>query len=841
MNTSMRIGIIGVVFVALLALLSLRLWTMQITEVQAYEERALSNQVRVVSTPAPRGDIFDRNGVKLAGTRSALAAVVDLALVDQDGREPLAQNLAAFLDRPASEILDEMENDAQGAQLTVATDLTDQQATFIVEHKEEFPGVNIIPQPVRTDPLGEVGSHVLGYIGRPNEEDLERDDVKGNDFVGKAGVERSYDAELRGIEGIVQYQVDAKRKVLSLADEQAPTAGGSLKLTIDAGLQAQFQDSLRDGLIQSRRLEMDERATELASQSIPSRLADARVEAVAEAQGDLAAEDETVDATPTTTSAAGLDDDDVEEAPSDVTIDLFLVLASLHPSLPIDDNGVCIPVERVSVPVGGSGVLSGREPRFLRVESIDDLNDELVATVSINGERETVSVDQSFGGTVQVLAIDEETVTVYHRDKWCPVRAVGTVLDPNDGSVLAMGSYPAFDPAVFIDGLSNEQWASLGTVNAFQNFAVQGLYAPASTFKAVPYVLALENNYYPLDRGVGAKEVGEGSETSSPDATTPEGDEKPPTIDPLPLLTDTDEYSCTGEFKFTLNDGTVQTKRDWKWPQGHGPLDIHGALQASCDLYFWDVALRLWNERDDESGIDKENQLQQYARDLGFGTATGIDLPFERDGLVPDSQWFREEQKNETGRVRPDGPWVGGDLMDIAVGQGAMLATPLQLANGYAAMVNGGTVWQPRVVHEIVDPAGAVLSENPAEVIGRIDLSDRTVRLLRSDLQQVVNNTERGTARSAFADFGPNVELIGGKTGTGEIIKAPRTERFRQVDSAFFVGVAPISRPQYVVAIVVERGGSGGRVAAPIARQVLQYVLNGPDGVTQIAPGLDAD
>ena len=314
MSTSMRIGIIGVVFIALLALLSLRLWTMQITEVQAYEERALSNQVRVVSTPAPRGDIFDRNGVKLAGTRSALAAVVDLALVDQDGREPLAQNLAAFLDRPASEILDEMENDAQGAQLTIATDLTDRQATFIVEHKEEVPGVNVIPQPVRTYPLGEVGSHVLGYIGRPNEEDLERDDVKGNDFVGKAGVERSYDADLRGIEGIVQYQVDAKRKVLSLADEQAPTAGGSLKLTIDAGLQAQFQNSLRDGLILSRKLEMDERETELVSQSIPSRLADAHAEAVAEARGDIATEDETAEAATTTTAAVGLDDDDVAQA-----------------------------------------------------------------------------------------------------------------------------------------------------------------------------------------------------------------------------------------------------------------------------------------------------------------------------------------------------------------------------------------------------------------------------------------------------------------------------------------------------------------------------------------------
>ncbi|MFO7701257.1 MAG: hypothetical protein R6W79_11715, partial [Acidimicrobiia bacterium] len=123
MNTSLRLGVIGAVFFALLALLTLRLWTMQVTEVQAYEERAERNQVRVVPTPAPRGDIFDRNGVKLAGTRSALAAVIDLALIDGSDRELLARNLAAFLDVPASGIIESMENDAQGGLLTVARDL----------------------------------------------------------------------------------------------------------------------------------------------------------------------------------------------------------------------------------------------------------------------------------------------------------------------------------------------------------------------------------------------------------------------------------------------------------------------------------------------------------------------------------------------------------------------------------------------------------------------------------------------------------------------------------------------------------------------------------------------
>ena len=832
MNSTLRISVLGLIFAALLGVLMLRLWTMQVTEAAAYDDRALSNQVKVVTTPAPRGDIFAADGVKLAGTRSSLEAVVDLALVNDDEIRMLARNLAAFLDEDTEALVDKLENPPPGGRVTVGSDLTDYQATFLVEHPERFPGVNIIPEPIRVYPQGEIGAHVVGYIGRPNEEDLLRDNVNGTTSVGKAGVERSYDDVLLGTEGVVTYQVDAKRKVLSLSGEVPPTAGGSLILTIDSKVQRQLQESLRNGLILARRDEMDERAAELARKSVAERLSEARVAAEAEARAN-AADTEAASGDESTTSTdgsePGVDDDDVLPKDSgQVVVDAAEVLASLNPHLPIDSDGVCVPVQRVEVSLGGDAVLSGREPRFIRLESVADDDGTLVATVSIGSVKHAVTDNQRFESTLQVLAVEDDKVIIYHTDKWCPVRSVGVVQDPRDGSIIAMGSYPDYDPSVFVDGLSDDQWASLSTVFAFQNFAVQGLYAPASTFKTVPYILAIEESFYPIDRGLGDKEVGDGGDTGE-DA------------EPVALTTHTDEYSCTGEFKFTLNDGTVQTKRDWKWPSGHGPLDIHGALQASCDLYFWDVALRLWEERGDDSGFDKENLLQEYARAFGFGTASGIDLPFERDGLIPDRAWFGTEQATGTGRVREDGPWVGGDLMDIAVGQGATLTTPLQLANAYSAMVNGGTVWKPRVVKEVVDSEGVVIDENLKEVINKVDLDPLTVRLLREDLQQVVNNQQRGTARTAFAKFGDNVELVGGKTGTGEVIKVSSGEDFREVDNAWFVGVAPMNDPKYVVSVVVERGGSGGRIAAPIARQVLQYLLNGPDGVTELAPGLDAD
>ncbi|MCB1247749.1 MAG: hypothetical protein KDB69_10815, partial [Acidimicrobiia bacterium] len=442
MNTSMRVSILGLIFAALLGVLLLRLWSMQVNEATAYEERALQNQIRIVHTPAPRGDIYDAKGVKLAGTGSALAAVVDLALIDGSDVDPLAHNLAAFLGEKTADVLKALENPPPDKQVTVATQLTDYQATFLVEHRERFPGVTIIPQPVRIYPQGEVAAHVVGYIGRPDEDDLLRANVKGTSFVGKAGVERSYDDVLLGTEGLISYQVDAKRKVLALDSEIAPSAGGSIILTIDSEVQRQFQESLREGLEQSRILEMNERASALAAKSVSERLREAQDEAEREARE--AAEDPDAAATTdagTDATAPGTDDDDVLPGDSGdaVTIDPAEVLASLYPGLPIDSNGVCEPIQRVTVPLGGDAALSGREPRFLRYEAVVEGDDgALVATVSIGGVKEPVEVNDQFGATLQVLDISEDEIIVYHRDKWCPVRSVGVILDPNDGSVIAM-------------------------------------------------------------------------------------------------------------------------------------------------------------------------------------------------------------------------------------------------------------------------------------------------------------------------------------------------------------------------------------------------------------------
>jgi cell division protein FtsI/penicillin-binding protein 2 len=626
--------------------------------------------------------------------------------------------------------------------------------------------------------------------------------------------------------------VDALRNVLALQDQKDPEPGSNVVLTIDAAVQRQLQESLAEGLSLARRSEMEERVQALEDKSIPERIREAYEEARAEQAEALQAQ-----------SAESIDDpgSPAVEVPAaePVELDEGEVLGPLYRGLPIDEAGVCVPVERIDLDldpetqVPRSAVLSGTLQRAITLDSVEGEDDEdLVAVLTIAGESYRLGVNDRAATPVRVVAITGATeeagpsVVIHHQDKYCPVRSVGVVLDPNTGAVIAMASNPTFEPSAFVGGLSHAQWRKLGTESAFTNFAVQGQYAPASTMKTVAFVMAMEEGVYPYDRSVGdTQQLGQAAQ----------GDQ----LEPVPLQSDQDKYLCSGFFEFPLTDGSTQRMFDWR-TGGHGPLNLHEALRNSCDLYFWDLAFRIWQERGDESGINNENLWQEWARRFGFDAETGVDLPFERSGLIPDRDWFRSEQEAGSPRVRSreSGGWVGGDLMNAIVGEGAVLTTPLQLANAYATMVNGGTLYEPYVVAQITDQDGAILNEMEPTLVRDLGLSPRTVASLRADLAQVVNHPE-GTADRAFADFGPGVASVGGKTGTGEVIKA--SEDVYEVDNAWFVGIGPVFNPRYVVAIVVERGGSGGAIAAPIVRQMLQYLLLGPDAVAPQKKGANAD
>ena len=380
-------------------------------------------------------------------------------------------------------------------------------------------------------------------------------------------------------------------------------------------------------------------------------------------------------------------------------------------------------------------------------------------------------------------------------------RAAAVVLNPQTFEVLALASIPGFEPQLFVSGIDSETFASFNESLAFNNRAVSGLYPPASTFKAITYTAFLEENL-PLPRDV-------------------EG------IDPAAR-----EVNCDGKLTFELNDGSAQEKFDWYYPDELGWLNLHGALENSCNKFFWSVGLGTWLNRDEVG----ENVIQNWARDLGYGSATGIDLTSEAPGIVPTRQLFEEwaefqrENPGERPRLDPErlnpelaSPFFGGDLMDFAIGQGAFTATPLQVAVSYATLVNGGKVMEPRVVDRVVDPSGEVVDDVEPPIVRTVDMSESTRGDLLADLNAVVTT---GTARAAFADFGPGLERIGGKTGTGE-------SSGTKDNHAWFVGVAPIEDPQYVVAVIVEEGGSGGAIAAPVARHILQYLMgNDPTPIT---------
>jgi penicillin-binding protein 2 len=386
-------------------------------------------------------------------------------------------------------------------------------------------------------------------------------------------------------------------------------------------------------------------------------------------------------------------------------------------------------------------------------------------------------------------------------------RAAAVVLDAKTFDVMALASFPDFDPQLFVAGIDADTFEGLTDTNAFNNLAISGLYPPSSTFKAITYTVKMEEDL-PLD----------------------------PDLEGVDVANQT--VHCDGELILSeLEDGSQPPKTDWYYPGNKGWLDIHGALEQSCNIYFWSVAMGTWRAYKD---TPRENVLQDWAKSVGYGSATGVDLTAEAEGTVPTRELFEEwavyQLENpdqppllEPNRLELASPWLGGDLVDMAIGQGAFTATPLQVAVSYAALVNGGRIMEPRVVNRIVDAEGDVVFEPESPVVGTVDIDPETRSQLLTDLNRVVT---RGTAATAFAQFGPGLENVGGKTGTGQTSK-------NRDNHAWFVGVAPIDDPQYIVVILIDEGGSGGRVAAPVGRHIMQYLMDNEP--TPIVEGAQAD
>jgi penicillin-binding protein 2 len=228
--------------------------------------------------------------------------------------------------------------------------------------------------------------------------------------------------------------------------------------------------------------------------------------------------------------------------------------------------------------------------------------------------------------------------------------------------------------------------------------------------------------------------------------------------------------------------------RCWK-EIGHGHIAIEQAIVESCDIFFYQVGLRT-----------KVEALHDYAVRFGLGAKSGIDLNGERAGLVPDPQW-KEQTQNM--------PWFPGNTVMMSIGQGYLLATPLQLAMAVSAIANGGTLWKPHLVSRVTSPEGDLVQEVQPEKVRQIELSSDTLRLIQRAMGEAVDD-RRGTAWRARVEG----VSVAGKTGTAQ---NPHGE-----DHATFVCFAPVENPQIAIAVVVENGGEGGLTAAPMAKAVME-------------------
>jgi len=342
-------------------------------------------------------------------------------------------------------------------------------------------------------------------------------------------------------------------------------------------------------------------------------------------------------------------------------------------------------------------------------------------------------------------------------------RGAVVVLNIDTGAVEAMVSLPDFDPNLFVDGISQFDFTRLDRKQAFNNFAIQGLYPPGSVFKVVAYWLAVSENIFPVE-----------------------------------LNSKDDSIDCTGNLSFGFDDGSKQVYNDWKL-EGHGLVNLRESLKQSCNVYFWDIALKIWREF---GNTDGESLLQEYAKDLGFSKLTNVDLPYERVGIVPDRQLFEEWKVARPELVRDEG-WLGGDLMNLIIGQGAITTTPLQVANAYRTLIVGQN-------------SSPYLNLNATRIINNnINISNEFSNFLLDDLGSVTNRG--GTAYKAFSIIGDEIGDIGGKTGTAQ-------NAGNKNNTSWFVGIDSISKPKYVIATVVDEGGSGSAVAAPISRRVIQFL-----------------
>jgi penicillin-binding protein 2 len=349
------------------------------------------------------------------------------------------------------------------------------------------------------------------------------------------------------------------------------------------------------------------------------------------------------------------------------------------------------------------------------------------------------------------------------------------VLDPRDGSVLAMSSVPSYDPSIWVGGVSVATYQHLTDPSSHQPLldrAISGLYAPGSTFKLVTATAA-------LDEGL---------------------------IDPSTIIDDTGTFTipgCVGRCSFH-NDSK----------EALGPLDVQRALSASDDVFFYNLGYDFWSRR----GRYGPEPIQQMAQRYGLGVPTGIALPGEAAGRI-DSPSVRQALHREAPAAFPNSGWYPGDSVEMAFGQGGTIVTPLQLAGAYATFANGGTRYQPRLALGATTQTGKLVTRFAPKVAAHVALPANSRDPILQGLIGAVQQPG-GTATAAFTGFPFATLSLAGKTGTASVIN--------REPGAWFACFAPTTGARYAMAVSIDQAGYGASAAAPVAKQAMEYLASHP-------------
>jgi penicillin-binding protein 2 len=638
----LRMGVLGVVAISLFAALFSRLWFLQVMSAPTFAVAAQTNRERVVAIPPVRGRILDSQGRVLADNRLSDVVTVDRKEVaNEHQRDILLAKLATVLNVPVDSLHARVDDKKYSPLLPIplAEDVPEATVTRIAEQQDDFPGVEAKEVALRVYPFGSRAAHVLGYVGAIN--DTEYASLKGDgytleDQVGKDGVEKIFEKDLRGTPGSITLEVDSAGRVLRELSRTDAIPGRDVQLTLDLSVQALAEDALAKALLNAR-----------------------------------------------------------THTPKD------------------NPNHFAAPAGSV------------------------------------------------------------------------------VVLDPTNGSIVAMASYPTFDPREFVGGIDSDRYKSL--LDPANNYpltdrAIAGQYAPGSTFKMITATAGLAAGV--ISSGTRFLDAGR--------YTVPD---------------------CKGEKCTFSNAGGEQ----------NGWVNMPTALAESSDVYFYSIGADLWRFRDQYNLA-----IQDTATAYGFGAETGVPLPGEQEGRVPTPEQ-KQAAHDENPTAFPFGQWFTGDNVNLAVGQGEMLSTPLQLANAYAAFANGGTVFSPNIASRILDPTTGddtvprVDREMGPRVLRTIPLTSAVRDPILAGLVGAVSSPQ-GTAAPAFSGFPLSHYPIAGKTGT-----AQTAGKQAQFDTSLFVGFGPVGSPKYVVAAVLEQSGFGAEAAAPVVRRMFES-LGGFTPLPEVQP-----